>query len=219
MKKGFFVSGTDTGAGKTLVSLGLCLHFQGDYWKPVQTGGPEDTDYIRRFLPESRIRKSAYEFPLPLSPNQAAEKEGAEIDLKNISVPQSGFLVAEGAGGALAPLSRRANMTDLMRLIGLPVLIAARSGLGTLNHTLLTIEALRARGLPPAGLILSGEPHALNKRDLEEIGGVPVILEIPRLPKITEARLRAVFQNLRTGELRSQAALAPAGRRQAETAS
>ena len=197
MAKGFFVTGTDTGAGKTLASLGLCLHLQGDYWKPVQTGGPEDTNYIRRFLPESRIRKSAYEFQDPLSPNQAAEKEDAQISLKNISVPKSDFLIAEGAGGVLAPLNKRENMTDLMALAGLPVLIAARSGLGTLNHTLLSIEALRARKISPLGLILSGNPNPLNKRDLEEIGGAPVLLEIPLLSEIAEERLRAVFQNFR----------------------
>ncbi len=198
MQKGFFVTGTDTGAGKTLSALGLCLHFQADYWKPVQTGGTEDTDFIRRFLPESRIRKSAFQLRAPLSPNQAAEKEGAAISLKNISPPKSRFLIAEGAGGVLVPLSRRETMADLMALAGLPVLIAARSGLGTLNHTLLTIEALRRRGLQPLGLILSGPPHPMNKRDLEAMGGAPSLLEIPQLETITEAGLREVFQKFRS---------------------
>ena len=104
-RKGFFVTGTDTGVGKTLVSLGLCLHFQADYWKPVQTGQPGDADYLKNFLPAGSLHASSYAFKEPLSPNQAGERENITIDLNNISTPQSSFLIVEGIGGVYVPLN------------------------------------------------------------------------------------------------------------------
>lgn len=197
MKKGFFVTGTDTEVGKTLVSLGLCLHFKASYWKPVQTGQPKDADFIREFLPKERVHPSAYVFQQALSPNQAGEIEGVEIDLKAFSLPHSSFLIVEGIGGVYVPLNKKENVMDLMKLVGFPVIVVARSGLGTLNHSLLTLEALRKRGLKIAGIILSGPKNKANKKDIEEWGQVPVLLEIPRLAKITKTNLLNIYQNLK----------------------
>ena len=196
-KKGFFVTGTDTEIGKTLASLGLCLHFKASYWKPIQTGQPSDTSFISQFLSADRIHPSVYSLKEPLSPNQAAEKENVTIDLKQISIPQSSFLIVEGIGGIFVPLNEKDNLMDLMKLINLPLIVVARSGLGTLNHTLLTLEVLKKRHFEIAGVILSGPKHQENKRDIEKWGNVPVVLEIPPLSQITKKHLMDLFLDLK----------------------
>ena len=196
-KKGFFVTGTDTGVGKTLVSLGLCLHFNASYWKPVQTGQPSDSDFIKQFLPKGEVHPSVYELKEPLSPNQASEKENITIDLKRISIPQSPFLIVEGIGGVYVPLNNKDCLMDIIKLIGLPLIVVARSGLGTLNHSLLTLEALKRRNFKIAGVILSGPQNDKNKRDIERWSNTPVLLEIPPLSKITKEELKEVFLGLK----------------------
>jgi len=153
--KAVFVTGTGTEVGKTLVSLGLCLRFKADYWKPIQTGLDKDSDFIKRFLTGKKIHPCSYDFKNPLSPNQAAQKEGRRIKLDKIKAPKSSFLVIEGAGGGLVPLNDKEMMIDLIQKLGFPVIVVAKSGLGTLNHTLLTLEALKARKIKMLGLILS----------------------------------------------------------------
>ena len=191
------MTGTDTGIGKTLVSLGLCLHFKATYWKPVQTGEPGDLDFIKKFLPAHQTHPSAYNFRPALSPNQAGEIENIEIDLKAISPPKSSFLIVEGIGGAHVPLNKKENVMDLIKLLGFPVLVVARSGLGTLNHSLLTLEALKSRQIQVAGVILSGPKNPANKRDIEKWAKIPVLLEMPLLSQITKANLLKIYQNFK----------------------
>ncbi len=197
MSRGFFVTGTDTGVGKTLVSLGLCLFFEATYWKPIQTGEPTDSDFIRQFLEAKKIHKSSYNFKYPLSPNQAAFKEQQNIDLKQINKPVSDFLIIEGLGGAFVPLNDKESQLNLMKKCALPIIVVARSGLGTLNHSLLTIEILQSRGLKIAGLILSGPLNPLNKKDLENWSRVPILLEIPHLTQITNQEILKVFKDFK----------------------
>ena len=193
--KKLFVTGTDTEVGKTLVSLALCLKFSADYWKPVQTGTDTDSDFIKKFIPSSRVHPSSYELKAPVSPNQAAQKEQSSISLDSIQAPQtSAPLIVEGIGGVYVPFNERENVRDLILKLGFPVLVVARSGLGTLNHTLLTLLALRQLGIEPLGLVLSGEPHKENKRDLEKLGKVPVLLELPLLDSISASGLMACFE-------------------------
>ena len=194
--KGFFVTGTGTGVGKSLVSVGLCLRFQAPYWKPVQSGEPGDSAFAKAFLPLGRVRPSAYSLKAPIAPHQAAEGENIRIETKAIKIPPDPFLIVEGAGGVLVPLNERENMIDLMKHVALPVIVTALSGLGTLNHSFLTLSALRAHGLKIAGVILSGPLNVKNKRDIEERGSAPVLLEIPPLSKITAESLSAVFKNI-----------------------
>ena len=195
--RGIFITGTGTGVGKTLVSTGLCLHFQADYWKPIQTGVPTDTDYVRQFVSKKQTHKSVYHFQTPLSPNQSADLENKKITLCQIRPPHSRFLIVEGCGGVFVPLNDKQTQLDLIAQLNFPVLVTAQSGLGTLNHTLLTLEALAARSLPVLGLILSGSPHPKNVRDLEYWGKVPVLLELDVLSLINRDTLSHAFQNLK----------------------
>jgi malonyl-CoA O-methyltransferase len=194
--RGVFVTGTDTGVGKTVVSAWLMRVLDADYWKPIQAGTEDETDtaVVQRLtgLPEGRFHESAYRLTAPLSPYEAARREGITIDLDRIALPESARpLVVEGAGGILVPLNDRTFMTDLMAKFGLPAVIVARAELGTINHTLLTVEALRARGLPMAGVVMNGAPNAANRRAIETFGRVQVIAEFPPLEPLDARTLAA----------------------------
>ena len=196
-EKKVFVTGTDTEIGKTVVSLALCLYWQADYWKPIQTGSPTDTDFIKKFLPKHKVHPSSYQFKRALSPNQASFKENKKIDLKKIHTPKSSCLIVEGIGGVFVPLNNKHTVLDLIQKINYPVIVTARSGLGTLNHTLLTLETLKQRKIKTLGVILSGKPHPDNKKDIEKWGKTPVILELPILKKITKQTLLNQFKKLK----------------------
>ncbi len=179
-----WVAGTDTNVGKTVVSAILVNQLHASYWKPVQSGFPEDDDSetVRQLtgMPEDRILKPALRLKAPLSPNQAAEKEGMSISMRSIKLPDyHGTLVMEAAGGLLVPLNNHRTMLDLMRYYASPLVLVARTTLGTLNHTFLSLHLLREKRLPVLGVVLIGEPHPLNTRDIQEIGKVRVLAEIP----------------------------------------
>lgn len=195
MIKGVFVTGTDTAIGKTVVSAWLVRALDGDYWKPVQTGLAEDTGdsaTVRALsaLPDDRFHAPVHELQAALSPQEAARREGVEIVLDGFSLPGSSRpLVVEGAGGVLAPLGEGLVMADLMVRLGLPVVLVAGTMLGTINHSLLSLEALRARGLEIAGVVFCGPLDAANRgpggsanrEAVEQLGEVAVIGEIPLL--------------------------------------
>ncbi|OIQ87272.1 ATP-dependent dethiobiotin synthetase BioD [mine drainage metagenome] len=181
---GVFVTGTDTDVGKTMVSAWLVRSWRADYWKPVQSGVSQgaDAEVIRRAWPEVHAHPSTYLLPEPLSPHEAAARDGVSIRLGAFTLPETERpLVVEGAGGVLVPLNDHHLMTDLMKHLGLPVVVVARSGLGTINHTLLTLEALRNRRIGVAGVVLNGPPHPANRAAIEHFGKVAVIGELPLL--------------------------------------
>ncbi|MEO1001885.1 MAG: dethiobiotin synthase [Cyanobacteria bacterium J06638_7] len=181
------VCGTDTDVGKTLVSAWLVQGLGARYWKPVQSGLEDggDSATVRRLLqlPADRLLPEAYRLRSPVSPHWAAERDGVRIEAERLALPPGdGPLVVETAGGLLVPLRRDWLQIEQLGRWGLPVLLVARSGLGTLNHTLLSLEALRARAIPCLGLVLNGPHHPDNPRTLEQLGGVPVLAQLPRLP-------------------------------------
>lgn len=188
-----FVTGTDTGVGKTVASAWLCLHSGADYWKPVQTGCPpdRDADEVAR-LSGAHIHPERHLLRLPRSPAQAAAQEGLRIGLDDFNLPQTERpLVIEGAGGALVPLNKNETILDLIARLAAPVVVVARSGLGTINHTCLTLMALRSRNLPVLGVILCGKPDQANAEAIEHFGAVRVLGRIPPLNPLTlEALLR-----------------------------
>ena len=188
-----FVTGTDTDIGKTLVSAWLVQHWRASYWKPVQSGPDQDQDIIRRLVPDATIVPSRWELSQPLSPHLAAQHDNVQIELDDFTLPAtSGPLVVEGAGGILVPLNTKATMIDLMAKLGLPVLVVARSALGTINHTLLTVQALRHRDIPIWGVVMNGPPNADNAQAIEHFGQVKVLAQIPPLPSVTPATLAAL---------------------------
>jgi dethiobiotin synthetase len=180
------VCGTDTDVGKTVVSALVVQGLGARYWKPVQSGmeGGGDSGRVQRLLdlPPARLLPEAYRLQAPVSPHWAAEREGIVIDAARLELPNGDApLVVETAGGLLVPLRRDWLQIDQIQRWGLPVLLVARSGLGTLNHTLLSLEALGKRRIPVLGLVLNGPPHPDNPRTLADLGGVPMLAELPPL--------------------------------------
>lgn len=206
--RGIFITGTDTDAGKTIASACLLValrrHWpQAGYWKPVQSGLDDlprgDTGTVADLTgsADTDFPAPAYAFRAPLSPDQAAAREGAVIDAATITLPaHPGPLVVEGAGGILVPVDGTLLMLDLAERFGLPVVVAARTGLGTINHTLLTLAALRARALPVAGVLFSGADHPENIATIARLGAVPVLGRIPRLPELTAAAIAAAADGI-----------------------
>jgi dethiobiotin synthase len=199
MSEKLFITGTDTSVGKTVVSALLCAALDAIYWKPVQTGTSEgtDTETVMRLaqLPRHRTLPESYRFKPPVSPHLAARWAGVRIELRKIKMPVAvqGSLIAEGAGGVLVPLNRTQLMVDLMRHLNLPVLLVARTSLGTINHTLLSLAALRAARLDIRGVIMVGKPNRDNTAAIEKYGKIRVVGGVPPLKKMNRAVLRTIF--------------------------
>jgi dethiobiotin synthetase len=201
MSSRFFVTGTDTGVGKTVVSALLCAALDAIYWKPIQTGAREGTDRsaVMRLvqLSPTRTAPESYRFTPPVSPHLAARRAGVRIDLRRIKMPHLApceNLIAEGAGGTLVPINGTQFMTSLMRHLGLPVLLVTRTTLGTINHTLLSLAALRAAHLDIRGVIMVGKPNRENRRAIERYAKIEVIGIVPPLRQIDRRGLLAVFR-------------------------
>ena len=198
------VCGTDTDVGKTVVSAWLVQGLRARYWKPVQSGLEEGGDRGRVTtllnLPSERQLPEAYAFQQPVSPHWAAELDGVTLERSALDLPfVEGPLVIETAGGLMVPLTRDWLQIDQLQRWQRPVVLVARSGLGTLNHTLLSLEALKNRAIPVLGLVLNGPPHADNPTTLEQFGGIPVLGHLPPLSPLTAQALAQEWdrQNLK----------------------
>jgi dethiobiotin synthase len=198
---GYFVTGTDTGVGKTVAASWLMLALDGEYWKPVQAGldGETDEQAVRRLtgLPSARFHESIYRLKAALSPHEAAGREGITIDTARLKLPRHRRpLIVEGAGGLLVPLNAREFMIDLIAELGLPAVLVARTAQGTINHTLLSLEALRRRRIEIAGVILNGAPDPGNRDAIANFGKVPVIAELPVFDPLGREQLLAIETKL-----------------------
>lgn len=192
------VTGTDTGIGKTVFAAALADALGASYWKPVQAGLDEESDSatVARLgcLPPERVLAEAHRLTTPASPHLAARLDGVRIDAVALEPPPiAGPLVIEGAGGPMVPLDDDRLFIDVFARWRLPVVLVARSGLGTINHTLLALEALRRRAVPILGVALVGEAHDENARMIARLGDLPVLGRLPMLASLTAEALRAAF--------------------------
>lgn len=193
------VTGTDTGIGKTVFSAGLVDFLGADYWKPVQAGldGETDSETVARLgqVGSDRIHAEAFRLRLPVSPHRAAASEGLAIEpaaLKPPATPRP--LVIEGAGGVLVPLTREATFAEVFARWRLPVVLCARTALGTINHTLLSLEALRHRAVPVLGVAFIGEAEPETEQAIAAIGRVSILGRLPPLQPLTSEALRRSFR-------------------------
>lgn len=163
---GFFVTGTDTNIGKTIVSAVLVNKLNANYWKPIQCGKDEkkltDSQKIKNLLnlESHKIYPETYVLNNPLSPNIAAKKENVNIDLEKLKkqkIEQNKFTIVEGAGGLLVPINEKYLMIDMIKYFKLPVILVAKTELGTINHTLLSLEVLANRKQQIKGIIFVGK--------------------------------------------------------------
>ena len=191
------VTGTDTDVGKTVFCAALAGAADAYYWKPLQAGldGATDSATVANLsgLGPSRIIPEAWRLKHALSPHRAAELDCVEIDIASLRVPGVERLVIEGAGGALVPVNRGTLMADLFAQWGLPLVVVARTSLGTINHSLMTIECLRARGLAIQGIAFVGDANADSERTICEMAGVKRLGRLPLLDRLERNGLSAAF--------------------------
>ncbi len=194
----FIVTGTDTDVGKTVFAAALAGALRAQYWKPVQAGldPRSDAESVATLsgLPAAHILPEAYRLATPCSPHRAAAIDGVTIDIDRLALPAvAGPLVVEGAGGVLVPITPDLLFADLFARWGKPVVLVARTGLGTINHSLLSIEALRARGVPILGVAFIGDPVPDSEETIARIGRVTRLGRLPRLDRLDAITLAEAF--------------------------
>ncbi|APZ97308.1 dethiobiotin synthase [Sphingopyxis sp. QXT-31] len=189
----FVVTGADTGIGKTIFSAALAGATHAPYWKPIQSGLEDETDSeaVAR-LAGVPVRVEAYRLATPASPHLAAEIDGVTIDPDALT-PPPGDLIVEGAGGALVPVTRALLYADLFARWHIPVIVCARTSLGTINHSLLTIEALKSRNVPIHGLAFLGDAVEDSEAIIAELSGVRRLGRLPIVDPLTPEALAQAF--------------------------
>jgi dethiobiotin synthetase len=186
----YFVTAIDTDSGKTLVSAILCEALKADYWKPVQAGSPRDSDVIKTLVTNkiTQIHPETYLLKTPASPHAAAKIDGITIELSAFKIPETlNPLIIEGAGGCLVPLNDQEFVIDLIRTLKSNVIVVADLYLGSINHTLLTIEALRQRNIHISGIIFNGNSNPESERIILFHTQLPCLLRINKESSITSA--------------------------------
>lgn len=197
-----FVTGIDTGVGKTLVAAILAEALEADYWKPVQAGNLEHTDSmeVQRLLsnPKSLIHPETYRFKTPVSPHDAAEKEKKRIELARLLPPvTANHLIIEGAGGLMVPLNDRSLVIDLIVRLNAPVVLVSKNYLGSINHTLLSIEALKGRGLLVAGIVFNGKIYPEGENFILRNSGLVKLGHLYEEKEITPERVKEYALSLK----------------------
>jgi dethiobiotin synthetase len=199
-----FVAGIGTDVGKTLVSAILTEALKADYWKPVQTGSilSSDSNTVKNLISNNKsvFHPEAYMLHRYMSPHAAAESEGVNIDLDHINLPETtNTLVIEPAGGLMVPLNNKDLMIDLIKKFDAEVVLVSQIYIGSINHSLLSIEALRSRGIKILGIIFNGAPNELTERVTLEYSGLENLGRIDKEPEInreTVKKYASRFENI-----------------------
>lgn len=189
----YFVTAIGTDSGKTVVSAILVQALQADYWKPVQAGMPRDTATVRALVTSevSNFHREQYLLNTPASPHASAKIDEVDIHLNKFRIPNTERdLIIEGAGGVLVPLNERDFVIDMAKLFQAQIILVANLYLGSINHTLLTVEALKQRQLPVKGLIFNGPPNPESESIILKHSGYPCLLKIPQEPVIDTTAIK-----------------------------
>lgn len=192
--KHFIIVGIHTGIGKTVCSAVMTEALGYDYWKPVQAGDLDASDsiFIKNHISNSttKIHPEAYRLTEPMSPHAAAKIDKTEITLDALQLPTTeNGLIVETAGGIMSPLSDSLVVLDLVKHLGLPVVLVTQDYLGSINHTLLSINILRGANVPILGLVFSGEKVATTREFIKQYSGLETLLEIPFFEKLDREAL------------------------------
>lgn len=191
----YVICGIGTEVGKTIVSAILTEALQADYWKPVQSGGLEhtDTDTVRSLISNTQtvLHPESYRLKLPMSPHAAAEADGMTIDPDRLQVPVTTRpLIIELAGGIMVPLNRQLLNLHLLQRWHLPVILVSRYYLGSINHTLLSLEVLRQYKIPVAGIVFNGEENIQSMEAILSYTQVPLLGSVRQETSLTKEVIR-----------------------------
>ncbi|MFD2871530.1 dethiobiotin synthase [Mucilaginibacter ximonensis] len=202
MNKPLFITGIGTGIGKTIVSAVLVESMQADYWKPVQSGDLDNSDtlYVKSLVSNNKtvFHPEAYRLTQPFSPHKSAALDGIEIDPSTIRTPKTdNTLIIEGAGGLMVPLNHTFLMIDLIQQLNAEVILVVKHYLGSINHTLLSLEALHSRNIPITALIFNGESNESSESVIKGFAKCPTLYipEIPQISKESIANIKITLQN------------------------
>ncbi|MBO6868516.1 MAG: ATP-dependent dethiobiotin synthetase BioD [Thalassococcus sp.] len=199
------ITGTDTGIGKTVFAAGLTAALHATYWKPVQSGLEEatDTEQVAR-LSGRPVLSEAYRLQLPASPHLSAEAEGVEIDPNRLAWPATdGPLVVEGAGGVMVPLTRKLFYRDMFARWQAPVVLVARTQLGTINHTAMSLMALRDAGCSVVGVAFVGAPEPDVEDTIVQMCATKHLGRLPHLSPLTPKTLATAFAQIDTDTIKA----------------
>ena len=192
MAQQYFITGIGTGIGKTITSAIITEKLKADYWKPIQSGdlAQSDSMTIESLISNNQtvIHPETYRLTQPLSPHLSAKIDGIEIELNNFQLPKTNNnLIVEGAGGLMVPLNDKALILDLVKYLKLEVIVVSQHYLGSINHTLLTINTLKQHNMSIRGIIFNGEEnlesqsYILNYSDIKHLGNIPTLRKIDKL--------------------------------------
>ena len=185
----YFITGIGTDIGKTVISALLIEKLKADYWKPIQAGNLEDSDshFIQKFTNCKKIHPEQFKLTEPMSPHAAAKIDNININLNEFKIPSTNYpLIIEGAGALMVPINDNDLVLDLIKHFNIPVIIVSKNYLGSINHTLLTIEVLMKNNIQIKGVIFNGDSNPETERIIELHTGIPILGKIPTIEKITK---------------------------------
>lgn len=201
MSKRYFVTGIGTEIGKTVTSAVLVEKLKADYWKPIQSGDlhHSDTMKVKSLVsnPNSVFHEEAYKLTQPYSPHYSAQLDGVEIDLTHIQLPDTkNNLIIEGAGGLMVPLNKQHLIIDLIKQLEVEVILVSKNYLGSINHTLLSVEALKNRNIPIKGIIFNGDNNPSSEEAISGMSDLPIIGRIPAIIQLDKGHILKATENL-----------------------
>lgn len=187
--KTIFITGNGTDIGKTIISAIITEHLEADYWKPIQSGELDNTDTmkVKRLVSNSKtvFHKERFKLIQPLSPHASAEIDGIQIQLEDFKLPiTDNYLVIEGAGGLMVPLNNKILIADLITHLDTSVILVSRNYLGSINHTLLTIQELRRRNIPIIGIVFNGEHTPQTENFILQYTQLPLLFRVEMEEKV-----------------------------------
>jgi len=202
MKQTYFITGIGTEVGKTVVSAIVTQALEADYWKPVQAGelDTSDTMKVQSLIDNdsSKFHPEAYRLNHPMSPHAAAERDGVDLDISSFEIPKTdNHLVIEGAGGLLVPLNKKDTILDLIDILKCEVILVSRHYLGSINHTLMSIELLKQRNIPIKGILFNGNENKDTESIITEMTGIKALGRIDELEELNKSVINSVAQDLK----------------------
>ena len=197
----YFITGIGTGIGKTLISAILTEKLKADYWKPIQSGDLDTSDSITlgSLISNTKtvIHPESYRLAQPLSPHLSARLDGIEIDLNKINMPLTeNDLIIEGAGGLMVPLNEKELIIDLIKKLNVEVILVSQNYLGSINHTLLSVNLLKQYEIPIKGIIFNGDENVETEKYIQQYTKIKKLGSLPSLKNIDKEKVKAAGQNL-----------------------